>query len=144
MNEIDNYIESIQNNWEKILPALKLKAKKALDKKQYIINFENQKNDKLPETPGIYLFHIKPTVIINNNNIEKIWMSNGVIKFSPNIILKRVKFEKINKWYPLYIGKTENLLKRINEHCFQDLDKTTYSMKLRHRKKLLKITGTGT
>lgn len=51
--------------------------------------------------------------------------------------LTNVNFEEPNRWHPFYNGKSEKLSDRINEHCFQDFDKTTYGLKLKHRSSLL-------
>jgi len=40
-------------------------------------------------------------------------------------------------WHPFYLGKAENIHKRINEHCLQEKHKKTFSLKLKHRQYLL-------
>lgn len=45
---------------------------------------------------------------------------------------------KLNQWIPLYIGKSKNISKRLQEHVFsKDMNAKTYALKLSHRKNLM-------
>ncbi len=46
---------------------------------------------------------------------------------------KKNTFFKTMKWIPLYLGKSQELSKRINEHLNDELNDTTYSLKLGKR-----------
>jgi len=100
-------------------------------------------NGPLLDDNGIYLFWVKiPTCLVERekalDHVLKVWDGErvhlGVIKY-PKVVKKRARetllSNKENEWVPLYIGKTENLAKRVAEHIDLSSDKATYSMKLR-------------
>ncbi|MFW2135980.1 hypothetical protein ACK2M7_06825 [Chryseobacterium sp. TY4] len=96
---------------------------------------------------GVYLFELnlesslfkgKKTVTrINNFAIDWANRKNDSF-FSSSVIKKRLKnYEKYDKqWLPLYIGKCNDIHKRIKEHIDLSPEKKTYAMKLKHRKNL--------
>ncbi|WP_336071009.1 hypothetical protein [Mesoflavibacter sp. CH_XMU1404-2] len=98
--------------------------------------------DKLNKTKGIYLFEIKNSKslffqdwIIEFKNNFKIPKHNYSQNWAPNISKSRLKTysnEKLN-WIPLYLGKSENMKKRINEHIDSNIGKAPSALKLKQR-----------
>ena len=78
----------------------------------------------------------RSTCIINFAND---WTKKNKNSFySSTIIKKRLKLREgfDNQWLPLYIGKSKDLYRRIKEHIDLSPEKSTYAMKLKHRKNL--------
>ncbi|MCK4956388.1 MAG: hypothetical protein KAS49_02045 [Candidatus Cloacimonetes bacterium] len=92
---------------------------------------------------GIYLIEVK-----NNNNFldfkgwlkdfKERWEDDKYIKkFTPNFKKKRIQaHSELGKWIPLYLGKSRNISKRVNEHIYKELHKPTFAMKLFARKNM--------
>ncbi len=92
----------------------------------------------IPTNSGLYLFETK------KDSAEELseWISNlwieKVIKFTPSIKKKRIKEKSIDEdWIELYLGKCENIHRRIVEHIFLEGHKQTYALKLKARIKKL-------
>lgn len=92
----------------------------------------------IDKKPGIYLFYILNEK--KSNEFEKwftkIWNTNSLkkIQHSPVIIKERISKKDYNeKWIELYIGKSKNIHKRIEEHIFLEGSKSTYALKLKSR-----------
>lgn len=138
--------------------------KQLIDSKQRIINIVDtlefveisifKLDDTIKDLPlqfdelqysGVYLLEIK-----NNNEFKtfpnwvesflQLWLGENNIyekKFTPNLKKKRINaHEVLNDWIPLYIGKSKNIKKRVLEHIYKDLDKTTFALKLASRENL--------
>lgn len=91
---------------------------------------------------GIYLFEINKEYsnISYQNWLEKFkekW-ENDEIKKSALIYQNRFEIllynEPEDKWLPFYIGKSENVFKRIKEHITKDKNSSTSALKLNSRK----------
>lgn len=82
---------------------------------------------------GIYIFYLCKKKL---SDFEKKWNASKIEKHSPKIIKDRIKeHTNTNKeWIPLYIGKSEKIKNRIEEHITKKKESTTSSMKLRERK----------
>lgn len=92
---------------------------------------------------GIYLFEIK-----NDNrffdfdcwisDFKQIWeLDEYKYKFTPNTKKVRIKaHNQLMDWIPLYIGKSRIIGRRVHEHIYKDLNKTTFALKLLARKNL--------
>ncbi len=68
---------------------------------------------------GIYVLFIQPkTQISSYEELEKLWETNEKKKKlnSPRVIQSRFQELNTGKNYCLYLGKSENLIKRINQH----------------------------
>lgn len=96
---------------------------------------------------GVYLLEVKNEGGHKNfnswfNNFEKFWNNEEYIKKkSPKIIKSRVKMHKdLKDWIPIYIGKSKEVGKRLKEHIFLELNKTTYALKLKERTNLNNFT----
>ena len=63
-------------------------------------------------------------------NCPRFHKGNSKLKTIRNILKK-------NDFIPFYLGKSENLKKRIIEHITVDIDKTVYALKLISRKKII-------
>lgn len=112
-----------------------IKDSKQSFKNSQLIDFESGKITA-PNSFGIYFIEIYPQKDFDFQVFEDNWKSN-IIK-TPNIIKNRITDKSNEKWYPFYIGKSEKLYSRINEHCFHQANKTTYGLKLGCRTELLK------
>ncbi len=86
---------------------------------------------------GIYLFEIKNSKSFDSfkdwtDDFETKWTSTEG-KF-PKLIKKRIKMHsKIQEWTPLYLGKSQHIMKRIKEHLTLPLEHGTYALKLLNR-----------
>lgn len=92
---------------------------------------------------GIYLFEIK-----NDNrftefdswikDFKEIWETDEYrYKFTPNTRKVRIRAHStLNEWIPIYIGKSRNVSKRVHEHIYKELHKTTFALKLSARTNL--------
>jgi hypothetical protein len=91
---------------------------------------------------GIYLFEIKNSKLLffqdwikDFENNFKIPKHNYPQNWAPNINKSRTKKysnEKVS-WIPLYLGKSENIKKRINEHLDSNIGKAPSALKLKQR-----------
>ncbi|MEY3786467.1 MAG: hypothetical protein RLZ75_672 [Pseudomonadota bacterium] len=69
------------------------------------------------------------------------WDKPEEISYFPKSNRTRVKladYHEKNVWIPFYIGKSENVANRIEQHLYLDPKKSTYALKLNHRIGLLK------
>ena len=84
---------------------------------------------------GIYIFYIQKKSL---DKFEEKW-GNKIERYSPKIIKDRIKHHQehsnLKEWIPLYIGKSEKVKSRIEEHITKKKESTTSSMKLREREK---------
>jgi len=138
--EIDNKMTSLISEVKEIVQAS---------------NFEEKFTFKLDETNnysginelnwgGIYLIEIKTES--TNSSIDWIeefcneWQKPEYVRcFVPNIKKKRTRFHfdnVVQEWFPLYIGKSRNISRRIKEHLDLKLTQPTTSLKLRERKNM--------
>jgi hypothetical protein len=125
------------------------KYAKAIDFEKYkeIVNFKlSELNDDIIANldcneKGIYFFEIKKSDSIKTieewkKNFAEKWEEESTCK-SPKIISKRVrKIKELEEWIPFYLGKSENIQKRIKEHLSLRADSTTYALKLSSRNNL--------
>jgi len=96
----------------------------------------NRKYKSLMNKYGIYIFYIKPTKVYTYESLCEDWIQLSYDKY-PKVIKKRFnQYPSIDKetWYPFYIGKCENLGKRMHEHINHRDKTSTYSLKLNGRK----------
>lgn len=93
----------------------------------------------IPAAFGIYCFYIKFSKPMGKSDFQELW-DKDEIENQPKVSLMRLReFEK-DTWTPLYVGKSENLNKRVHQHL--NLDKTsTYALKLKRRASLNKIAS---
>ncbi len=84
---------------------------------------------------GIYVFFLKQKHQFKSfEALENKWKEEGYIK-TPKAINKNFKDNKeINGSYVFYVGKSEKLSKRINEHLTHHSHYATYGLKLANRK----------
>lgn len=72
-------------------------------------------------------------------NFQTQWMDAKYRhKFVANPKKSRIaQHSSLPAWIPLYIGKSKNISKRVNEHIYLGLDKPTFALKLANRDHLL-------
>lgn len=96
---------------------------------------------------GVYFFelNIESELLKGSKSYTKIknfaheWSKKQHNSFFSSSVIKSRLNAKVNfndKWLPLYLGKSKDISKRINEHIHLSPDKNTYSMKLKHRTNL--------
>jgi hypothetical protein len=122
-DNLQNIIDHIQNN--KIL----------IDK-----DYKEFKVENIPSKSwGIYVFYIHPSETLEKYKaLEYLWhTANGKLN-SPKAI--KGKFEKLEKDEPacFYVGKSEDLSKRISQHIHQKTNPSTYGLKISEHDKLHK------
>lgn len=84
---------------------------------------------------GIYVFFLKQKDKFHSfKELEEKWNEEGILK-TPNAINKNFENNKeLNGSYSFYVGKSEKLSKRINEHLTHHNNHATYGLKLANRK----------
>ena len=97
---------------------------------------------------GIYFFEVKMPISKNEekkpieslNEFVSLWKDPAYhMRWTPGIKQSRlVAHQQMvpDGWVPLYIGKSRNVGKRVNDHITMDLEKTVFAMKLKARKNL--------
>lgn len=138
---LSDFLYQLNTNWKSLLPTLILEAKKSF-KSKVPVDFNNQSFlDKIPNTFGLYLFEVFP-----KNDFSKVYFLNNWKSYKDvnNIkcptITSTFKDFDVNlrsEWNSFYIGKSENLRTRVKEHCFHELNCSTYSLKLKRRDELI-------
>ncbi len=136
--KVDPFLSELNKNWEKIKPELLKKAETSVFIRTDIL-FKPDYTFSINKKPGIYLFFIKPKEDLTYEDFITRWKGAAQKMHSGRINKKKIKVLEKDKWHPLYIGKSEELLSRVTEHCFQPIDKTTYSLKMSHRKEIIEV-----
>lgn len=91
-------------------------------------------NLDLPDTFGIYVFFLKKELSFNSfQELETIWNEEGINKIPKAIKSSFEKCELENGFFPFYVGKSEHLSKRVDEHLNHHKTHSTYGMKLKTR-----------
>ena len=91
---------------------------------------------------GIYFLEIQNSVENKDikkwkNDFLKNWEDDKINK-SPKVILDRLNnHSEFEEWIPLYVGKSENIGKRIKDHFCLKNESTTYALKLNSRKSII-------
>lgn len=143
MDKLKDFIKNVNSNWE----ILKVELEKTILENfnrgintKKIIFYPETKIETLANTFGIYFFEIKPKESFNLIEFQKNWKINtdDCPKYCPNLIKGTRDNIKIGEWNPFYIGKSEKLSDRINQHRYETnrISKTS-GLKLNHRKKLI-------
>jgi len=93
----------------------------------------------IPNQFGIYAFFIKPNENYRDiESLEVAWNIESFRKF-PKVVKKRFGVsEPKDGWFPFYIGKSEKMSSRINEHLNHHCQHATYGLKLKERVTFLK------
>lgn len=116
---------------------------KVSDRKKVVIPYEGS---------GIYMFWAKLSTCINNNEypLEQLlsafldnWdQHTESVSYFPKSNRERTKKTlgtiKSGNMVPFYLGKSEKLAHRINQHLYIEPNKRTYALKLKSRVTLLK------
>lgn len=84
--------------------------------------------------PGVYAIFIKPKSSVTLKKLEKAWNLISIIKF-PKVVKYRFNESVKNnpEYYTFYIGKSEKVDTRLNEHITHTSKITTYGLKLNDR-----------
>lgn len=143
MNKLESKIINIQAELNSIFNEFKKPVLIHLLDSSIEVNFNKEKIELNTNSKsiGLYLIQIKPIDNEYFKNFKTNWLNEKKSKFSPNLIQSRFENDKpitLNNLYPFYLGKAENIQKRINEHFFHNIDNPTYSLKLKHKTDLLK------
>ncbi len=112
---LDNIPKIIQNNTKEITG----------DFKNYVVEGIH------PKTWGIYIFYIKPKKdIATYEDLWELWEGDDKKLKSPKAIKKRFEALNKNESHCFYVGKSQNLATRINQHIDQKTKGSTYGLKL--------------
>lgn len=136
--KLDPFLTELDKNWESIKPSLIAKSESELFRTTPI-SFNPPSTISIRKVPGIYLFFIEPTIDLTHAEFIERWRGKEKKGNSSKIKKTKLKILEKGKTYPLYIGKSEELLSRVSEHCFQPIDKTTYSLKMSHRAEIIEV-----
>ncbi|WP_031568249.1 GIY-YIG nuclease family protein [Rheinheimera texasensis] len=100
--------------------------------------FENQIENKGLEISGVYYIEIRSEKFLRERQAD--WKRQFIsfwdktefhATFTPKSKKKRLDAHKsMREWTPLYIGKSENIKKRLNDHKTLRLDQRTRGLKL--------------
>ena len=132
----DEFVKKLQEDWTNLKPHVMKEAEAKLKMEVTEINFSQEELPEIPKVCGVYLFQICLNQGVDISEFKSEFEKNWKLDKSPQIIASRFKVTETGVWYPLYLGKAENLSNRIKEHCFQDEKKQTYGLKLKCRKGL--------
>ncbi len=88
---------------------------------------------------GIYVFYIQSRIVIETyEQLNNLWETNskGEKLKSPKVIKSRFQSLLPKKDNCLYIGKSENIKKRIEQHIHQKTAPSTYGLKISEHNRL--------
>lgn len=142
--DINDFIRNISTLWEPVKKSLTDKVVKEFENlhKEREFKIENEKeiilNDIL-HTYGVYCFYIKFSEQITIDKFRELWDKDN-IEYQPKVSLKRFTEIKKDDWSVLYVGKSENLNKRIHQHVNLPVT-STFALKLRRRNNLNTIAS---
>ncbi|WP_100613628.1 GIY-YIG nuclease family protein [Confluentibacter citreus] len=138
MKEIIKFTKDFESKWRTTIESINtnngLKSIiDSFDDNRKSINSENY--NKVLKKFGIYIFYIKPIKPYDLEILKNDWKQFGYDKY-PKISEKRFKSIMpidVDKWYPFYIGKAENLGDRLKQHITHKENTPTYGLKLNGR-----------
>lgn len=91
------------------------------------------------KVPGVYAFFITSKHKTNYYDFEQLWRDDTIVNYSK---VSAINFQRSTqaekKSHTLYLGKSEKIDDRINEHLTQSKNSTTYGLKLNGRTELFK------
>lgn len=132
MRSLNEIVEKIDSLWSEL-------------DKESIVNqildevFKNKSNisqniDHIPNQFGLYIFFIKPKEEYTSiEMLAKDWIDGGFSNY-PKIIKNRFEINtKMEDWIPFYLGKSEEVGKRIGEHLNHHKNHATYGLKFNER-----------
>jgi len=134
--EIDNLLAKTRTDLESLIEKYEF-----IPQFQFILNEEIDYSiiDTLNYS-GIYLIEIKTPhesydIVQWANEFRDLWEKPEYKdKFVPNIKKKRLDFHsELVEWFPIYIGKSSLIKRRIKEHLNLKLSKPTTALKLLER-----------
>lgn len=134
MVNVNDFIDELSSLLSKIDSEVDHIEKELVATKKPIHSFVRGEN-----VPGVYVFFIKPKLEINIYGFEDKWIDKKIINY-PKIVRSRfqVSTQEKKETYTLYLGKSEKVDSRINEHLTHTSQITTYSLKLIDRLELIK------
>ncbi len=89
-------------------------------------------------TWGIYIFYITPKKTLETyEDLCELWECNDKKLRTPKVIKKRFKSLNKGKPYCFYVGKSQDLVTRINQHIDQKTKESTYGLKLSEHNNLI-------
>lgn len=133
MIKVGDFIEELNDLLSNIDSEVDLIKKELVANKKSIHSFVRGKN-----VPGVYVFFIKPKLKITIYDFEDKWTDKKIINY-PKIVRSRfqVSTQEKKEIYTLYVGKSEKVDSRINEHLTHTSKITTYGLKLIDRLDLI-------
>jgi len=130
--ENKKFIE-LKKNLIENLKLLEIKEKFNITKisfnKEDINKSSSTKFDNISSKKGLYFFKIK-VINLQNDSIQTFKKNWKKVKYTPNIIQKRwdksLKELESQEYVAFYIGKSENIKKRVEEHIYALKKDKTY------------------
>ncbi|OYU82541.1 MAG: hypothetical protein CFE24_15050 [Flavobacterium sp. BFFFF2] len=136
MTPTDTFLSSLKTLWESIEQELLSDAKIKLSERM-LLDLSKPFDIETTNSFGVYLLSIKnEDGTITSGSFLEAWNSTQ-IGFSSRPINKRSQNTVIGGYQAIYIGKSAKLKSRINEHCFQKKESSTYGTKLMYRHEVL-------
>jgi predicted GIY-YIG superfamily endonuclease len=98
-------------------------------------SIEKENYNNIDNIFGVYIFNIKPHKVFDFDSLKDFWTEESYRNYPkvPKILFETYKNIDTQNKYPFYLGKAENLRKRIEEHIQHRDKKSTYSLKLNGR-----------
>lgn len=109
-------------------------------------NYKKDDLNNLSEKQGVYFIEVKMSEKFDTFEkwlkvFKDDWAKDNITSKTPKISdkwineYKKIK-QKNDNWIPLYLGKSENIKKRVLEHFEKKVSSTTSALKLNARKKI--------
>ncbi len=139
--KLKHFLNQFEEKWDNFLPYLTLEAENSFRITRRKIDFGSPNSlDYIPNDHGIYVIELLPKASFSRKKFVSDWDSFNKEVKSPTIIFSRFNTAQKNKdeTFYFYLGKTEKLKTRLKQHCFHDINKKTYSLKLKSREHLIK------
>ncbi len=138
--KLNEYAKSLQQNLDDFIETNLPFIKKQIESNLINITgkFEDFEFDKVNKNSwGVYVFYVKLNQEIPKfEDLEGLW--NAEKLKSPKVIKSRFRELEEGVYHCLYVGKSENLRKRINQHIHQETNPSTYGLKLSEHSKFTK------
>ena len=127
-------IEKIEKHFDVILKAIDDRVleveKYLLENKEPIDTFEKN----WEKAPGVYAIFVEPNHKKKLSSFPKLWDDFNMEKYSKTVSSRFQKsIHEQKEIYTFYLGKSEKVVTRLNEHFNHTATSTTYGLKLAER-----------
>lgn len=138
MRNLHDFIKELNQTWQNINhTAITTEIISIIDRSKVAIEEFSTKTTS--NSFGIYVFYIKPNSEYTLKKLQKEWYLDSFTNY-PKVV--KTRFEKYtvkeDGWIPFYVGKSEKLFTRINEHLTHPKMHKTFGLKLLEREEFKK------